>query len=858
MARLLGPDAGSRRIDLGDGRSAWGRAATVYTDPAATVLADIATYDGTTTPGGSITGSAVTVDNESRLPRFWFPPGVDTLYVRVVGLAGVQQVNADYDPRIDADTLAVNVRSFGATGDGVTDDLVALQAALDAVQTGGGVVFVPTGTYVVSGIPQITGNNVIVRGTGPGSKILLAPAAMNAAGTTIGLWVHGASNVLIENLGFDGNFTNIAKNGTFHGASTLWSPVIAEYGATSMKVYDDAGTGVDAATYLKQRAPIRVTDSHNVTIRNCLIENSVSAGILVDATSVNGCTDILITGNRIRLTWDNGVYLHQGVQHAVVSDNLISDVTYNGVSVLYSDQVQVVNNNIRKCGPSDSDSGGIQINGSSNTLVEGNLIRACQFYGIDLLATQETNITGGAGGNSVWASNVIVTGNTVTGCHANDFPTHSAPGVNLFGAAGANIVNNSVDDCDYGISMGSQAERPLIQGNRITRSSSLGINIGNSADIIDPIVRGNFVAYGATHGVYVNAPARVEGNTIVGNNGMGVHLTDVPTGLFRKTDWVLGNTIMDNTDSGVFVNGGAGCLAVIQGNTFANTGNALFTDGVATNASTTFTSATAAFTSADVNAPIVIYNQGTAGSMTATTVASVTNGTTVVLANAAAATQTGVRFVIQRGPAYFTDGATTNVANSVLTSNTARFRAADVGKNVLVYSAGPNPQQVFAGTVATFVSATSVTLSGNAGALTGVTFTVQRAQGAMQRPVNQNNGDMILRDNIFHGMVEGGPWAFTSNDVIEGNLNFGSRAPQRDKTVGTAQVGSGASAVTVTHGLNGTPKQVVVTPTAALQTATTWAVSAVGATTFTVTSYNTAGAATNVGAVWPFQWQAAL
>ena len=47
-----------------------------------------------------------------------------------------------------------NVKDFGATGDGVTDDTVAIQAAVDAVTTAGGGVFFPDGQYGLSS--QIT------------------------------------------------------------------------------------------------------------------------------------------------------------------------------------------------------------------------------------------------------------------------------------------------------------------------------------------------------------------------------------------------------------------------------------------------------------------------------------------------------------------------------------------------------------------------------------------------------------------------------------------------------------------------------------------------------------------------------
>lgn len=43
-----------------------------------------------------------------------------------------------------------NVRDYGATGDGATDDTAAIQAAIDALPAGGGTVFLPAGTYLVS------------------------------------------------------------------------------------------------------------------------------------------------------------------------------------------------------------------------------------------------------------------------------------------------------------------------------------------------------------------------------------------------------------------------------------------------------------------------------------------------------------------------------------------------------------------------------------------------------------------------------------------------------------------------------------------------------------------------------------
>jgi polygalacturonase len=45
----------------------------------------------------------------------------------------------------------LNVRDFGATGDGTSDDTDAIQAAINALPDPGGTVYIPSGTYQVHG-----------------------------------------------------------------------------------------------------------------------------------------------------------------------------------------------------------------------------------------------------------------------------------------------------------------------------------------------------------------------------------------------------------------------------------------------------------------------------------------------------------------------------------------------------------------------------------------------------------------------------------------------------------------------------------------------------------------------------------
>lgn len=57
----------------------------------------------------------------------------------------------------------INVKSYGAKGDGVTDDTAAIQAAIDALGETGGVIFVPTGTYVISTPLTLTNQGIVIQ-----------------------------------------------------------------------------------------------------------------------------------------------------------------------------------------------------------------------------------------------------------------------------------------------------------------------------------------------------------------------------------------------------------------------------------------------------------------------------------------------------------------------------------------------------------------------------------------------------------------------------------------------------------------------------------------------------------------------
>ncbi|GAA2689950.1 glycoside hydrolase family 55 protein [Actinoplanes palleronii] len=78
-----------------------------------------------------------------------------------------------------AGTSFLDVRQFGAAGDGKTDDTRALQKALDAAAAGAGLVFLPAGVYLTRRL--VLGSNVHLRGAGGDTTVLRLHPGANSA-----------------------------------------------------------------------------------------------------------------------------------------------------------------------------------------------------------------------------------------------------------------------------------------------------------------------------------------------------------------------------------------------------------------------------------------------------------------------------------------------------------------------------------------------------------------------------------------------------------------------------------------------------------------------------------------------------
>lgn len=207
-----------------------------------------------------------------------------------------------------ADSSFASVRSFGAKGDGKTDDTTAVQRAIDAcAAAGGGAVVLPAGTYLCS--PVFLKSNITLR-LEAGAK-LLGSRDWDAYPVVHGRWEgivrdHKAS--LITGLGLE----NIAieGRGVIDGQGDAWW---GEYKKSSKLADSYAAQGITSpppgkeeefskAQRCKYPRPrlVNLIDCKNVTIRDVTLRDSPSWTL-----HTVFCENVIIDGLTIEAPFDS-------------------------------------------------------------------------------------------------------------------------------------------------------------------------------------------------------------------------------------------------------------------------------------------------------------------------------------------------------------------------------------------------------------------------------------------------------------------------------------------------------------------------------------------------------------------------
>src|ERR1017187_4671405 len=180
-----------------------------------------------------------------------------------------------------------SVKSYGATGNGVTDDSVAIAAAYTAAS--GKPIYYPTGTYIDSGTHNVA-NGQLVFGDGPGLSIIKNTHA------TLANLVPGAVSLgwQIRDLEFNGNavgktaisITGISGGGSYGVVRNCYAHNQTSHGFVvdgAWKIeFDSVRSVLNGGDVFKvQRGTIPVQDPSHLKFQDCYPEQNTGNGFTV-------------------------------------------------------------------------------------------------------------------------------------------------------------------------------------------------------------------------------------------------------------------------------------------------------------------------------------------------------------------------------------------------------------------------------------------------------------------------------------------------------------------------------------------------------------------------------------------------
>ncbi|MEG5263024.1 putative Ig domain-containing protein [Pseudomonas sp. JDS28PS106] len=332
--------------------------------------------------------------------------------------------------------MIFNIKDFGAKGDGVTDDTAAIQQAIDAAAAaGGGQVYVPPGTWIVSGGEEpsdgclMLKSNVYMYGDGMGvSNIKVADGSdTKITGIIRSAYGEETHDFGLSNLTLDGNRDNTTGkiDGWFNGYIPGQEGYDSNVTLDGVEIKDCSGYGFDPheqtvnmviknsvshgngldgfvadflsdsifennIAYDNDRHGFNVvTSTHDFTLSNNVAYGNGGGGIVVQRGSENipSPANITITGGEVYGNGAEGVLV-----------KLSSDVTVSGVGI------------------HDNGSAGVRIYGSSQVDVIGNTLSNNGTAGaVPEIIIQSYDDTTGVSGKYFNGSDNTIQGNTITG-----------------------------------------------------------------------------------------------------------------------------------------------------------------------------------------------------------------------------------------------------------------------------------------------------------------------------------------------------------------------------------------------------------------------------------------------------------
>jgi parallel beta-helix repeat protein len=414
-----------------------------------------------------------------------------------------------------------NVLAFGAKGDGVTDDTVAVQAALDQANSdGGGVVYLPEGTYRITA-SLVAKSNVTLQGPGGRAATIKQDNNVNLS-MLINDTAADLENFTVYRLAWDGNESNNTTDDR-HGIRFI----------NTTRATDRVSI-IECHFFDMINGAIRIGSNNAAKINTGLLikDNWVvnvgtkgSGGSSNHAIACNWrCPGVRVKGNHIDTTGvdGNGIWVGNDSHRANISGNYIASAGDMGIEYWQN-----------------SEGGGV---------VSGNTIEAAGTFGISNDGSPYTSIgdnhvdAGGLGIEIVTSSYCTASGNTIErAATGNGFSVNKSS----YCAISGNTIRNAGNAAeDAGI-------RIYADGTTNSNYNSVTGNVIHapaSGDVRGIAIFNN--AAGSTCSFNVVSSNTLHGNNVAGS--IGLYVTE-PSGTSEKN--VLTNNTVLNwataiTDSG--------------------------------------------------------------------------------------------------------------------------------------------------------------------------------------------------------------------------------------------------------------------------------------------------------------------
>ena len=437
----------------------------------------------------------------------------------------------------------INVKWFGAKADGITDDKLAFQSAVDfAHSIGGATIFMPTGTYMIkSGITWKS--NVSLKGAGVGKSIFIVDGKFDGVIVELSQPSHGTGTNFLENCSFE-DFEIDGSGFTFTDANIRGKGLFILYMRRArfrnLYLHDTVGTalGCDFLTetvidsVVVERAGrlfsstntggqsgigigTNALEDETVIVTNCHTIDCGNYGIFVE--SQNGdrvrsrharIVNCVAKGNRFGIG-------NKGAGGALIMGCSVYDNTGSGVVLNeHSNGDQIIGNKIENNGDS-----GILVDGSydGQLSILDNQISNNNAFGIRLL----NNLSGYSRKHVQISDNII---------YENGYSGIDIAGRLYNFIVSANEVYNNgkrgSTNTNLGIGLSGENGQGNIQGNLIyddqeTKTQVVGIKFTSSTMANDDmmITNNNFPGYSTANGLFLGSGPKARLH-IANNSGL--------------------------------------------------------------------------------------------------------------------------------------------------------------------------------------------------------------------------------------------------------------------------------------------------------------------------------------------------